>query len=268
MTAGRKPSRWALGAASVLALALGGYAAFRALTQESSTPASVAQAIARLRVLPPAARSLPPVLRGHAPQPGVYVYATDGFEVSHALGTRRHAYPPHTTMTVSSTSSGCLQIRWDVLTTRADELLACAQRDGGWRLLDQGESHAFAGHLDRRTYGCTPGSTYLPARLTPGATWTSSCAIAGTTTIDRGTVLGARTLTLEGTPARTVLIRTITRVIGETVGAGTTFTWLEPATKLIVRRVLANASATATIIGSVPYTERATLMLESPRPRR
>lgn len=258
----------ALGGACVVILAVGGYAAFRALTHESATPASVAQALARLRALPPAARTLPPALRGRAPQPGVYVYATTGSEVSHALGTRRHTYPPHTTMTVTSTPAGCLRIRWDVLATRDDALLTCPRPDGSWRLLDQSESHEFAGHLDRRTYECTPGSTYLPARLTAGATWTSSCAIAGTTTTDLGTVLGARTLTLEGRTTRTVQIRTATRVSGETAGAGTTFTWLLPETKLIAKRTLANASATRTIIGSVPYEERATLALSSPRPRR
>jgi len=258
----------AVGGACVLVVALGGYAAFHALTRESSTPASVKQALARLRALPPAERSLPSALRGRAPAPGVYVYATGGFEVSHALGTRRHAYPPRTTMTVSTAATACLRIRWEVLATREDAILACRRPDGSWRLLDESESHEFAGHLDRRTYACTPGSTYLPARLATGATWTSTCAISDTTTTDSGVVLGARMLALDGMPVRAVLIRTTTRVSGVTVGAGTTFTWLEPHTKLIVRRTLANASATRTIIGSVPYVERATLMLESPRPRR
>jgi len=253
---------------AALALALAGYAAFRALTRESSTPASVKQAIDRLRAAPPTARTLPPALRGRAPEPGVYVYATRGFEVSHALGTRRHTYPPSTTMTVTTTPTGCLRIRWDVLATRDDAVLACRRAGGGWRLLSQSESHEFAAHLDRRTYRCTPASTYLPARLTRGAAWTSTCAISGTTTSDSGVVLGPRTLALDGRAARTVLIRTTTRVSGDTVGVGTTFTWLLPGTNLIVRRTLANASATATIIGSVPYTERAQLALSAPRPRR
>ncbi|HEX4805235.1 MAG TPA: hypothetical protein VFU94_04985 [Conexibacter sp.] len=262
----RRP--WLLAGLAVAALALGGYVAFRLLTRESSTPASVAAALARLRAQPPTARTLPPALRGRAPQPGVYVYATSGFEVSHALGTRRHAYPARTTMTVSTTPAGCLRLRWDVLATRDDAVLACRRADGSWRLAAQSESHAFAGHLDRRTYACTPASTYLPAILKPGATWSSRCAIPGTTTSDSGVVLGPRTLTLDGRPTRTVLLRTTTRVRGETVGAGTTFTWLLPDTRLVVRRMLANASATATIIGSVPYEERASLALDAPRPRR
>lgn len=263
----RRP--WLLaGLAAALVLALGGYLAFRAATRESATPASIAAAVGRLRAQPPTARELPPALRGRAPEPGVYVYATSGLEVSHALGTRRHAYPKHTTITVIATPAGCLRIRWDVLATRDDAVLACPRADGSLRLADQSESHDFAGHLDRRTYACTPASTYLPSRLAPGTRWSSMCSIRGTTTRDAGVVLGARTIRLDGRPARTVLVRTTTRVSGETVGAGTTFTWLLAGTRLIVRRTLANASATATIIGSVPYAERATLALSSPRPLR
>ncbi len=272
MTGGRTPPprrrRLLVGGACVAALALGGSVAFRVLTRESSTPASVAAALARLRAAGPAARALPPALRGRAPQPGVYVYATRGFEVSHALGTRRHAYPARTTVTVAAAPGGCLRIRWDVLAARDDALLACRRSDGSWRLVSQSESHEFAGHRDRRTYACTPASTYLPASLKRGATWSSRCAIPGTTTADGGVVLGPRTLTVAGRTTRTLLIRTTTRVRGETVGAGTTLTWLRPGTELIVRRTLANASATATIIGSVPYEERATLLLDAPRPRR
>jgi hypothetical protein len=251
---------WIYASLGVAVLALGGYVAYRSLTRESSAPASVAAAITRFRALPSSARQLPPVLHGHAPEPGVYVYDTRGSEVSHVLGTRRHPYPADTTITVSATPNGCLRTRWDVLATRYDATLACPRRGGGWRLMTQSEEHDFAGHLDRRAYACTPSSTYRPARLRIGARWTSRCAIDGTTTADASTVIGRR--------ARTLLIRTTTRVTGETTGAGTTFTWVLPGTGLTVRRTIANASTTSTIVGGVHYEERATLTLNQPRPRR
>ena len=261
----RRP--WLLALLGLAVLALAAYAAFRIATRESSTPASVTQAVDRFRAQPTAARTLPPALRGRAPEPGVYVYGTSGFEVSHALGTRRHAYPARTTITVTAMPAGCVQTRWDVLATREDSVLACPRPDGSWRLIAQSESHEFAGHLDRRTYACTPASTYLPAHLVTGATWGSRCAIRGTTTADSSVVLGPRTIALGGRRTPTILLRTATRVNGETTGAGTTFTWVLPHTGLIVRRALANASATATVIGAVPDEERATLALSSPRPR-
>jgi len=57
-------------------------------------------------------------------------------------------------------------------------------------------------------------------------------------------------------------------VSGETTGAGTTFTWVMPGTGLTVRRTIANASTTGTIVGDVRYEERATLALTQARPRR
>ena len=184
------------------------------------------------------------------------------------LGTRRHAYPALTTMTVSATPTGCLRIRWDVLATRWDALLACRRPGGGWRIVSQSEEHAFAGHVDRRTYRCTAASTYLPTDLSPGASWSTRCAIPGTTTADSGVVLGPRTLTLDGHRTRTLLLRTTTAVTGDTVGAGTTFTWVLPRSGLVVRRTFANASATDTVVGSVRYEERATLALAAVRPGR
>jgi hypothetical protein len=257
-----------LSAAALAALALAGVGVFRIATRESSEPASVAAALARFRALPRPARMLPPRLRGRAPEPGVYVYATRGFEVSHVLGIRRHPYPARTTITVGVTPRGCVRTRWDVLATRRDATLACARASGAPRLIDQSEAHAFAGHLDRRAYVCTRASTAGPARLTPGATWHSRCAIPGTATLDDGVVLGPRTLTLDGRRTRTVLLRTTTRVRGDTVGAGTTLTWALPRTRLIVRRTIAHADTTDTIVGDVRYEERATLTLTTARPRR
>lgn len=265
----RAPGRraWLTAAVAAAALLLAGSVAFRVLTREDATPASVAAALARFRALPAAARALPPALRDRAPEPGVYRYTTTGFEVSHVLGTRRHAYPPLTTMTVSAASGGCVSLRWDVLATRWDELLAC-RRGAGWRLISQSEEHEFAGHVDRRTYRCTAASTYRPATLRPGATWSTRCTIPGTTTADTVLVLGTRTLTLDGRRTRTLLLRTTTAVTGDTVGAGTTFTWILPSTGLIVRRTFANASATNTVVGSVRYEERAALALSATTPQR
>lgn len=263
----RRPKPLVLGAV-VAVVALAGYATVRVVTHESSEPASVSAALARFRALPTADRTLPPALRGRAPQPGVYVYATRGFEVSHVLGTRRHPYPARTTITVSATPRGCLRTRWDVLATRHDATLACPRTGGPPRLIDQSEEHEFARHVDQRAYACTRSSTAGPASLADGSTWHSRCAIEGTTTVDDGSVVGPRTLALDGARVRTVLLRTTTRVSGDTIGVGTTFTWLLPRTGLIVRRTIANASSTETIVGAVRYEERVTLMLTTARPRR
>jgi hypothetical protein len=169
---------------------------------------------------------------------------------------------------VTTRGASCLHSRWDVLQTRFDAVTACRRADGGWRLVSQSESHEFAGHLDRRSYRCTPTSTWRPAHLRTGTTWSSRCAIEGTTTADSSTVLGPRTITVAQHPVATVLLTTRTRVSGDTTGTGTTRTWVVPATGLTIRRTTANVSATDTIVGAVAYEERATLQLTSLRPRR
>jgi hypothetical protein len=257
-----------LAVVAVVLLALAAYVAWQLATRESTAPVTIRQALARFRAAGSAAAKLPPALRGHAPTPGVYVYATRGGERTKApLGTRRHTYAARTTITV--TASGCgLRMRWDALATRYDALQACPGPAGGWRLGSTSERHEFFGHDDRRTYRCAAASTYLPALLAPGAQWTTRCAIAGTTTEDADLVLGHRTLTVAGRRVATLLVRTRTRVSGDTVGTGVTLTWLAPRSGLVVRRLVANASTTDTFVGDVEYMEHYTLALTSLRPLR
>ena len=243
---------------ALAALALGGYAAIRATTDESSEPASVTAAVERFRALPASTRELPPAQRGHAPQPGVYVYATRGFEVSHVLGARRHTYPSRTTLTISATPSGCRRERWDALATRWDATFVCFDFDL-WRLVSRSQEHRFAGHTDRRTYRCTRNST----------PWKSRCTFEGTTATTRvlGTP-GRHAVTIDGRHVETLLLRSRSRLRGETTGTVTTRTWILPRTGLVVRRTIAEDSSTETLVGAVRYEERTALTLTSLTPRR
>lgn len=263
----RRP--WLLVVLVLVLATAGGLLAFRLATRESTQPTSVTQAVERFRALPPEARTVPPALRSRAASPGVYVYATRGFEVSHVLGTRRHMYPASTTITVSAAGPRCLRTRWDALATRWDGDVACLREDDrGWRLASRSEEHAFVGHVDRRTYRCTPDSAARPPRLRVGATWRSRCTIEGTTTTSRTVVAGPRTLVLAGRHVRTWLLRTRTRIGGETTGTGTVLTWVLPGSQLPVRYAVDNASMTRTIVGDVAYEERYMLRLRSPHPLR
>jgi hypothetical protein len=267
MTAGRKPKPLVVGI-TLAALALAGWLAFRSVASEDAEPTSVSGAVDRLHALPPSARTLPPALRGRAPLPGVYRYATSGRETSHVLGTRRHEYPRRTTVSVTVTPHGCMRARWNVLATRSDATLACPRADGSWRLVTQSERHRFAGHLDERTYVCTPASTFLPAHLAAGTRWRSRCAGGGTASLETGAVRGLRTLVLRGRRFRTVLLRTRARLRGETVGIVTTLAWVAPRTRLVLLQTVEERSRTDTVVGDVRYEERATLALTAPRPLR
>lgn len=248
----------------MLALLGGGaYAAWRVATQESSTTMSVGEAVGRFRK---GARELPPALRGRAPLPGAYVYATRGFEEIDAFGGRRHRYPPRTTITVQPGGCG-LRTRWDALATRWDATETCP-RGAGWRLASTSEQHEFAGSRDRRTDRCIAASVALPARRAPGTRWTSRCTFENTVTASAGVVVGRRSLRVGGERVETLLVRVLARVSGDSVGRELTFTWLLPRSGLVVRRVAARESVTGTFLGDVRYIERVTLMLTSLTPRR
>jgi hypothetical protein len=54
------------------------------------------------------------------PEPGVYVYASRGFDSVDALTGARHDYPAQTTVTV--TTEGCgVRVRWNTVRERWDE---------------------------------------------------------------------------------------------------------------------------------------------------
>src|SRR5215207_7111375 len=125
----RTRGRAFVAAGMILLVSVAGYALFRTATRETSEPASVMAAVERFRALPASRRRLPPAQRGYFPQPGVYVYATSGFEVSHVLGTRRHTYPSRTTITISEGDGSCRRERWDALATRWDATLVCPDFD-------------------------------------------------------------------------------------------------------------------------------------------
>ncbi len=251
----------------VLLLLVGGAVAWKLAVREKATPVSVKEAISRFRAQSARARAAAAgALRGRVPEPGTYVYATRGFEEAHALGTRRHHYPARTTVTVLREGCGVVE-RWDPLQTRAEKLELCPS-PGRWRQRSFGDVHRFVGRLDRRTYACTPASTYLPARRSPGTSWTTRCAINGTLRVEHSTVVGERTLAIAGRPVRTLLLRLHLRISGKTKGAGTTSLWVEPRTGLLVRRVTNDASRTNVIITTVPYREHIEMTLVSLRPRR
>jgi hypothetical protein len=257
----RRAVRWLAAGGLLLVVALVGGAL---VTRESSEPASPSSTVARFRAQireVGAVRDSPSV-----PAAGVYRYATVGGEQATALGTRKHAYPKETTVTVVPTTCGWRE-RWDALTTRFEERTYCPGADG-LAITSFTDGHAFFGRTDRRTYRCTAGSLAAPPPDARRATWTSSCLIPGTRIEERGRVVGTETLTVGTTRVPTIHLRSRSRNSGDTVGTGVTDRWLARPSGLLVRALVFNESATKTVAGDVPYRERYELSLISLRPLR
>lgn len=260
-------TRWLWVAAGVVVAVVAGAVVWKVALHEPAKPVSVSDAILRFRGRgAERAAALPAAIREHAPQPGTYVYATRGGEQSALLGTRRHAYPARTTITVTAGGCGVVE-RWDVLETRSETYDVCPSA-GRWRFRQMGDVHAFFGHADHRTYRCTAGSAFLPASRSRGATWTNRCAIPGTARADRGRVVGRATVAVGGRPVPTTRLDVRTQISGDTRGVTMTRLWVLPVTGLIVRRTVQADNRTDTPIGAVHYRERYDMTLVSLDPRR
>ena len=241
------------------ALALWWYFVLR----DSATPLSVESALERYRSesVRTGEQSV-----GEVPEPGVYVYATKGFEAIDALLGSRPDYPAHTTITVEPGGCGLL-LRWDALTDRSTTWNLCP-RPGGWRIDDYREVHRFFGQTERTTYRCVAESIWAPASLATGTTFERRCSTSGTTETTMGRVVGADTLRVGAGVVQTAHIALFLTLDGRTRGTGTMDIWLATANGLVVRLFLTNHNESESAIGAVRYAESARLDLVSLQPRR
>lgn len=243
--------------AVVVTLGVGGFVRFR----DRATPLTVGEAVARFRQ-----SAAPAHPASGVPEPGVYVYATDGWEEVDVLGGARHDYPARTTITV--VRSGCgLRIRWDALVQRWDEGETCTE-PGRWTARRYVTSHEFFQRRDRRDFVCDAGALVLPASPDPGARWSLRCRTDDTTLVSRGTVVAGETLSIEGRPVETVHLRLVTDLRGATSGTRTADVWLARANGLMIRTVARAEGSARSVVGTVRYRERYELNLLSLLPRR
>jgi hypothetical protein len=212
-------------------------------------------------------RSEPTTGSGAAPAlaPGVYVYATTGFEEVDALGGAHHDYPPETTITI--TARGCgVQLHWVALQRRETTWERCPTPRGDV-LRSTFETHRFFGTTEHTGYVC--GTTLeRPARDKPGASWPLLCRTAGITQRGTGRVVARESLAVKGARVATVHLRWRATLSGTTTGTTERDTWLARSNGLPVRMTMASETTTGSIVGDVHYRETVELKLTSTTPRR
>ena len=131
--------RWLVGGVVAVAgvAAVGLLGAWWFLLRDVATPASVSDALAAYRQHGDGGSSPIP--------PGVYVYATDGFEQTDALRGATHKYPGTSTITVTGAPCG-VRLRWDVLEGRSTTWIACTGPDD-WSARSRESLHHHADSL-------------------------------------------------------------------------------------------------------------------------
>ena len=254
-------SRWlATGAAAVVAVtavaALGGWYLLR---RDDVQPASVTDAIAAFRAQNATGADGSPI------PTGVYVYDTDGFERTDALGGATHRYPRASTISVTADPCG-LRLRWDVLDGRYTIWRVCTGADG-WTQRVRDERHTFFGIGDQTTYRCVE-TPFRPAGDKAGTTFAVACATGDATERGHGLVVGRDVREVGGSAVECAHVRTRTTFRCGTIGTATFDFWLSRATGLPVAVRMMSATTSGSLIGDVHYEEDVSLRLNSLAPRR
>ena len=204
--------------------------------------------------------------RRTAPEPGVYSYATTGFESTDVLSGARHDYPSVSTITYAASGCGS-EDRWQPLTSRFSANVLC-RTAAGLELRSTQQHREFFGRVQAQAFTCPAGFTELPA--TPVVGHRSSAVCRGTSgdLALSSRVLGAEVLAV-GTSSLPVTHLELTgRLTGQTTGTISRDLWLDSATGLVVRVTGTADTRSDTLAGPARYTERYTLSLMSVSPRR
>lgn len=241
-------------------VALTGAVVWTTAHRDGADPVSVEDAVTGFRDESDAESS-----RSSPIRPGVYVYATRGFERTDALTGVTHRYPAHSTITVTAAPCGA-RLHGRALAGRSTAWTYCTGGDGVV-LHSQDERHTFFGRTERTTYECT-SMPLLPGEPRRADIGTVRCA--GGDTSERGVVrvVGMSTLRVGGTGVETVHVRKQTRLSGGSRGTSRHDLWLEAETGLPVRLVLESHTTSDSPVGDVRYDEEVALDLVSLEPRR
>jgi hypothetical protein len=246
-----------LGAALAVVLAGAGAGIWRFALHDTGEPTRIDDALRRFRDRGAGSTGRMP--------PGVYVYATTGFESVSALGGRRHRYPARSTITVTPDSCG-LALRWDVLTTRSNTFRLCTE-GRALRLVDWAEEHAFFGQRDRTEWRCDD-TAWLPEDPAPGATSRWRCRSSDTEQNGTLSVVGDDTVLVGPTAVPARRLRATVQETGGARGRLEEERWLEPATGLPLRIAYRVRTKNPSPIGDVTFDEQYELRLVSLQPRR
>ncbi|MBI5158111.1 MAG: hypothetical protein HZA58_08910 [Acidimicrobiia bacterium] len=195
---------------------------------------------------------------GSAPgDPGVYRYATTGFEEVDALAGARHDYPTETYLTIGAGPCGTMA-RWDALVERWVEWDHCGP---AFAVTGTRGYHEWFGVPDLEHESCPE-----PLPLVPDAAVSVAGVTGDTTETYTITPLGAEDLVEAGATVTTDHVRVSSVLSGATSGAANVEVWVLPGTVLVVRTTVDRHTTSPSRIGDVHYDEIYTLMLVSLTP--
>ena len=237
---------------------LAGLGAWLALFRDTAEPVTVEEAVTSFRTDTEATAAHSPIT------PGVYVYATRGYEKTDALTGVTHRYPSRSTITVAPDECG-MNLTWRVLQGRSTEWTVCVSEQG-WELRSQDERHTFFGNTERTTYICenTPIRPLDPTVTT----WSVTCSTGDAQETGVARVVPGAILPVGGTSFPVRHVRKTTTFSGDIRGSARYDFWFQTRLGIPVRIAMVSRTTNDSPVGDVHYEEDVTLDLLSIRPKR
>ena len=210
---------------------------------------------------PTPATTAPPAFQ--LPRPGVYRYATIGFEEIDAVVDTRHDYPAETTITV--TPDGCgVRLRWDALRERREEWRLCVTDRGIEIQPDSVQYHEFFDRGEEEPVECER-SVLVAASESGAAVTEQTCFRVDEAWLPLWETVGTETMIVGDSPVEVVHLREQV-VDDDDYWEFTTIDWYLGPTGLPVRIVNVKESNSFTFVGAVVYEEEYELDLVSLAP--
>ena len=191
---------------------------------------------------------------GTAPgEPGIYTYATEGYESIDALSGARHDYPATTYAVIEDGPCGPV-VRWSAIEERWFEWSHCGP---DLAITSTRSYHRWFGVPDEEIEECP---VPLPIATSAGGV---SCHANGTVETYDVERMGRESLVIGGVEVEAVHLRRTSSLSGESTGSTVADVWRLPGTPLIIRLELSTMTSTSSAAGDVAYEERVDLLLES-----
>ncbi len=197
-------------------------------------------------------------------EPGVYDYATEGYEQID-VGGARHDYPTDSAVTYRRGGCGTVDV-WQPLEGRVSTNTLCR----GARGIEPRQSvqrREFYGQSETQDLVCSPGLALVPSRPVPGSTQRGECRSDDTLLRLTVRVIDANPAVVGGTRTQAVHLRVTGTLTGSTRGTTDREEWFTPA-GLLLRVVAISDTDRDTAGGVVNYKESYRLALKSLRPQR
>lgn len=212
----------------------------------------------------PAPESTSSIRPDALPAPGVYTYATTGYEEVSVPGSRR-TFPSQTTITVEPAGCGEVEI-WQPFAQHTERTTVCPS-GGGLRMAEYYFSDSFYGQTATSDSICDQNAYLHFAAVTPGQSWTFTCSSSRTTITNRATVIGREIVGVGGQEVPTIHVHVDSTLSGASDGTSPSDYWFSVPGDVLVKNTGQVNSKTSGSFGTTSYNEVYSLLLSSMQPQ-